>query len=118
MLLALVLAPAASSAADNVEKFVAADALNVRAEPSLDAPVVGKLPRGAKVQAGADSGKWTRVEFDGQSGWAWSELLSDQPVAGRPARHRSAGTERAAASDDGTRTSGSSSSSRWYSAVS
>ncbi len=59
---------------------VTATTLNVRAEPSLTAPVVGKLARGEVVDVWAAPPDWWIVQAaDGLTGWASAKYL--QPVS-------------------------------------
>lgn len=51
-------------------------ALNLRSSPSLDAPVLAVMPGGAKVQLlGANQGGFSKVSYNGQTGWAYSAYL-------------------------------------------
>lgn len=80
--------------ADAVRYTVTADILNVRAEPSLTAPVIGKLKQGAVVEKLDEDGDWFRVRLGGLTGWAHSDYLApadggagtkpDDSAAGRP----------------------------------
>lgn len=58
--------------------YVVADALNVRAIPSTNAPVIQKLPQGYAVAARAQAAEWIGfVMRDGQTGWMRTDYLSD-----------------------------------------
>lgn len=49
---------------------VTASALNVRAEPSTKAPIVGTVTRGARLPLLEERGEWSRVEWrGGREGW-------------------------------------------------
>ena len=57
---------------------VRAEAVNFRAEPSLQGAIIGKLPRDQKVLAITESGDWTSVRLPddaGTTGWIYSPLL-------------------------------------------
>jgi N-acetylmuramoyl-L-alanine amidase len=82
-----------ADAAVAVRYTVTADILNVRAEPSLTAPVIGKLKQGAVVEKLGEDGDWFRVRQGGLTGWAHSDYLApadgvgakpDESAAGRP----------------------------------
>jgi uncharacterized protein YgiM (DUF1202 family) len=63
-------------------EIVAASALNLRARPSLDAPVAAVMPRGAEVEpTGAQQDGFVEVQWDGDTGWASGRhLAARQPV--------------------------------------
>jgi N-acetylmuramoyl-L-alanine amidase len=66
----------ANSASAAVSRYtVTADILNVRGEPSLTAPVIGKLKQGAVVEKLEESGEWFRVRAGELTGWAHSDYL-------------------------------------------
>jgi len=58
-------------------RFVAARQLNLRAEPSRDASVIGRLSQGTPVFSERVEGDWTLVRTpEGQVGWVFAGLLS------------------------------------------
>jgi N-acetylmuramoyl-L-alanine amidase len=67
-------APAGESAG-GVRFTVTADILNVRSEPSLTAPVIGKLRQGAAVEKLGEADDWFRVRAGELVGWAHSDYL-------------------------------------------
>ena len=52
-----------------------ADGANVRSGPALSAPVVGKIPGGASVEATAIRGDWLKVKLGQLVGWAYRPLF-------------------------------------------
>ena len=61
--------------------------LNVRADASTSAEVVGHVRRGERLTLIADSGDWLRVKLnDGTSGWVSSQLVVREGAAARPRR--------------------------------
>lgn len=66
--------------ADRVERFVAAETLNIRATPSEAAPVVGKLVRGSMMPVEI-TGAWAKI---GEGQWVMTKYLS----ASRPSARR------------------------------
>ena len=65
-----------------VRYTVTADILNVRGEPSLTAPVIGKLKQGAVVEKLGEEGSWYRIRLGSLTGWAHSDYL--EPANGGP----------------------------------
>jgi uncharacterized protein YgiM (DUF1202 family) len=56
--------------------IVTSSALNLRAAPSTDARVLGKLREGQAVEVGGRDGGWVEVATaDGATGWAYSDYL-------------------------------------------
>jgi len=67
----VALGATAGQAQEPAETIVVREALNLRAAPSADAPVLTVLPAGARVAlAGAASGDWARVRYGDQTGYA------------------------------------------------
>jgi len=54
---------------------VAADSVNIRKAPSTTAPIVGRAPRGAALDAGVVRGDWVKVTHSDVVGWAYRPLL-------------------------------------------
>jgi uncharacterized protein YgiM (DUF1202 family) len=70
---------AAETTADrSIERMiVTSSALNLRAAPSTDARVLGKLREGQAVEVGGRDGRWVEVATaDGATGWAYSDYLA------------------------------------------
>src|SRR5688572_33272420 len=66
---------AATPAAERM--VVTSDALNLRARPSGDAEVLGRLLRGEAVEVAGREGGWVQVATaDGATGWAYSDYLA------------------------------------------
>ncbi len=68
-------APAPSTSSASGTYVVTASALNVRSGPGTGNRVVGKLARGARVQALSTSGVWKRVTGAGVTGWVHGSFL-------------------------------------------
>ncbi len=61
--------------------------LNVRAEASVSAEIVGHVRRGERLTLLSDAGDWLRVKLnDGASGWVSSQLVVREGAAARPRR--------------------------------
>ena len=71
-----VVAPAGAQAQESVS--VAAPQLNLRAEPGTWAQVIGQLWQGERLAllAGPTPDDWYQVQADGQTGWAYGDLLA------------------------------------------
>jgi uncharacterized protein YgiM (DUF1202 family) len=78
-------AAAAQPKAEHPTMYVAR-AVNVRAEPSISAPIAASLKRGAPVSVLERRGNWDRVEIvaaapaagqAAQQGWVYSSYLTD-----------------------------------------
>jgi hypothetical protein len=54
---------------------VKASAVNIRSAPAAGASVVGRAPRGSKLEATALRGDWVKVSFGSLSGWVALALL-------------------------------------------
>lgn len=73
----------ASATATTLYVATQKDPLNLRASASTAAKSLAKIPRGAAVEAlSSDSGGWTKVKYNGQTGYASSSLLSLTPPSG------------------------------------
>jgi hypothetical protein len=67
-----------ASHADNV-RYVRPSRLNLRAEPSRQASVLGQLPQGMPVFAERSEGEWALVRTpEGEVGWVFAALLSEE----------------------------------------
>ena len=49
--------------------------LNLRKEPSLNAPIVAMLPRGTKVEVLSESNGWAKVKVNGKTGYVSAQYL-------------------------------------------
>ena len=70
--------PVADDADEAAERMiVTSSALNLRAEPSSDAEVLGRLLEGDAVEVAGRDGGWVEVATaDGATGWAYSDYLA------------------------------------------
>lgn len=66
----------AGQASTQKEGSIIANSLNVRATPSLDSKVVGKLSKGSKVSIHSEKNGWMEIEFNNQLAWISSEYVS------------------------------------------
>lgn len=70
-----------SSSALAAERIVQADAVNLRAAPGQDKPVVTQLARGARLEVLEQRGEWVQVKGEQQVGWVHASLLSSAAFA-------------------------------------
>lgn len=52
--------------------------LNLRAEPSASAKVLARIPFGTELEAEFATNEWSKVEYNGKTGYVMSEFLSDK----------------------------------------
>ena len=57
-------------------KYVNATSLNVRSGPSTSYSVIGKLSKGTKIDVISTSNGWSKIKYDGQTGYVSSKYLS------------------------------------------
>jgi len=79
LVLTLLLAPATSVAQECADCVVsAATELNLRQDPSMEAPILGLVPAGSSLQqaAGDETNGYVPVSYDGVSGWVIVEGLA------------------------------------------
>jgi uncharacterized protein YgiM (DUF1202 family) len=82
-------APSPASAEEHVSGAVRVNVstLNVRADASTEAAIVGHARRGERLAVIGDSGDWLRVKLnDGSTGWVSSQLVVREGAAARPRR--------------------------------
>ena len=63
--------------------FIRSSVANLRVRPSLQAPVIGKLSRGNRVERLESAGDWVRIrvaDAKGTTAWVHASLLSDNQV--------------------------------------
>jgi uncharacterized protein YgiM (DUF1202 family) len=61
--------------------------LNIRADASTSAEIVGHARRGERLNVVGDAGSWLRVKLnDGTTGWVSSQLVVREGAAARPRR--------------------------------
>ncbi len=68
-----------STAQDSVQtqtKYVSASSLNMRSGPSTSYSVINKLSNGTKVEVISTSNGWSKIQYNGQTGYVSSEYLS------------------------------------------
>ncbi|MBX3568520.1 MAG: SH3 domain-containing protein [Rhizobiaceae bacterium] len=58
------------------ETLVVTEKVRLRKDASTDSPVISVLRTGQSVEAGATSGKWRRVSFEGKVGWVHGDYLA------------------------------------------
>ncbi|MGF9964045.1 SH3 domain-containing protein [Bacillus rhizoplanae] len=63
------------------EYYVNASALNVRSGAGINYGVIGALPQGQKVQVLADEYGWSKVNYNGRTGYVGTRYLSKTPVS-------------------------------------
>ena len=70
--------PPADNRGEGAERMiVTSSALNLRAAPSSDAEVLGRLLEGDAVEVASRDGGWVEVATaDGATGWAYSDYLA------------------------------------------
>jgi len=59
-----------------VKKYVTDDEVRFRASPSTDAEIFQTLMKGTEVLFLQVEGQWTKVTFEGQTGYIFSQYLS------------------------------------------
>ena len=63
--------------ADSVEyRVITGDYVNFRKEPSTSYASLGQLNKGDKVEYISVSGSWTKVKYNGQTGYVYSQYVS------------------------------------------
>ncbi len=63
-----------SQSADE-ETMTAVEDANIRAEASSDSEVIGGVEAGGKVTRLSTEGDWVQIEYEGQTGYIYGELL-------------------------------------------
>lgn len=63
------------------EYYVNASALNVRSGAGSNYSVIGALPQGQKVQVLADEYGWSKINYNGRTGYVGTRYLSKTPVS-------------------------------------
>ncbi|PYI52179.1 N-acetylmuramoyl-L-alanine amidase [Paenibacillus flagellatus] len=82
--LGALLAAAGQADAETYTARVAADTLNVRAEPAGRARIVGTLGKGASVTVSEESFGWAKVQTGGRTGWVAAHYLVKTDVKPEP----------------------------------
>jgi uncharacterized protein YgiM (DUF1202 family) len=84
---ALAPAPATKEEQATGTVLVNVSTLNIRADASTSAEIVGHARRGERLAVVGDSGSWLRVKLnDGTTGWVASQLVVREGAAARPRR--------------------------------
>lgn len=69
--------PDENTAGDNPTMVKTKDICKVREKPSTDAEVLGMVTLGVKLEKLGTEGEWTKVKFQGQTGYIKSELVKE-----------------------------------------
>ncbi|MED0961772.1 SH3 domain-containing protein [Bacillus paramycoides] len=64
------------------DHYVNASALNVRSGEGTNYRVIGALPQGQKVQVISENYGWSKINYNGQTGYIGTRFLSKTPVGG------------------------------------
>ncbi|GGF26526.1 hypothetical protein GCM10010954_26960 [Halobacillus andaensis] len=82
-LILLSVMPSAASA-DTKDYQVDATSLHVRSAPDIDSAIIGALEDGATVTVYEERSNWSRIEYNGYTGWVSSDFLvaSNSPLEG------------------------------------
>ncbi len=67
---------AAQNVIGTVTNLQGAKTANVRKQGGMNSPVIMKLKAGTKVKVLAEDGGWYKIEYNGTTGWIYSNLLS------------------------------------------
>ncbi|SFC98062.1 Uncharacterized conserved protein YgiM, contains N-terminal SH3 domain, DUF1202 family, partial [Bacillus sp. 491mf] len=62
--------------------YINVSALNVRSGAGMDYGIIGSLPQGQKVQVLADEYGWSKISYNGRTGYIGTRYLSKTPVSG------------------------------------
>lgn len=64
------------------EYYINASALNVRSGEGTNYRIIGALPQGQKVQVISENSGWSKINYNGQTGYIGTRYLSKTPVGG------------------------------------
>lgn len=64
------------------EYYINASALNVRSGEGTNYRIIGALPQGQKVQVISENYGWSKINYNGQTGYIGTRYLSKTPVGG------------------------------------
>ncbi|PQZ56792.1 MULTISPECIES: C40 family peptidase [Bacillus] len=64
------------------EYYINASALNVRSGEGTNYRIIGALPYGQKVQVISENSGWSKINYNGQTGYIGTRFLSKTPVGG------------------------------------
>ncbi|MED0967718.1 SH3 domain-containing protein [Bacillus paramycoides] len=62
--------------------YINASALNVRSGEGTNYRIIGALPQGQKVQVISENYGWSKINYNGQTGYIGTRFLSKTPVGG------------------------------------
>ncbi|PEK96001.1 C40 family peptidase [Bacillus mycoides] len=62
--------------------YINASALNVRSGEGTNYRIIGALPQGQKVQVISENSGWSKINYNGQTGYIGTRFLSKTPVGG------------------------------------
>ncbi|KZD30696.1 N-acetylmuramoyl-L-alanine amidase [Bacillus cereus] len=62
--------------------YINASALNVRSGEGTNYRIIGALPQGQKVQVISENSGWSKIKYNGQTGYIGTRFLSKTPVGG------------------------------------
>ncbi|PEC20843.1 SH3 domain-containing protein [Bacillus cereus] len=62
--------------------YINAAALNVRSGEGTNYRIIGALPQGQKVQVISENSGWSKINYNGQTGYIGTRFLSKTPVGG------------------------------------
>ena len=62
--------------------YINASALNVRSGEGTNYRIIGALPQGQKVQVISENFGWSKINYNGQTGYVGTRYLSKTPVGG------------------------------------
>ncbi|OFD38200.1 peptidase M24 [Bacillus mycoides] len=62
--------------------YINASALNVRSGEGTNYRIIGALPHGQKVQVISENSGWSKINYNGQTGYIGTRFLSKTPVGG------------------------------------
>lgn len=71
------------TATKQTEIISQADALNFRASPSVNAPILTRMNAGDKATLISRDGEWIQAQFNGKKGWVNEQFISEIAVDGK-----------------------------------
>ncbi|MCT2343496.1 SH3 domain-containing protein [Niallia taxi] len=81
-----VKANASNSVSKSVTKYVTADTLRVRSNPSTKAAVIGSFKEGAKVTVKSEENGWAQIEYKGKKAYISSAYLTKTAPSSVPSK--------------------------------
>ncbi|MEY8742436.1 SH3 domain-containing protein [Bacillales bacterium AN1005] len=77
---------AMASVSKSVTKYVTADTLRVRSNPSTKAAVIGSFKEGAKVTVKSEENGWAQIEYKGKKAYISSAYLTKTAPSSEPSK--------------------------------